>query len=296
MRSLNHLGRLTNRFIQFFYHLNGTVLLEVTRRSGQHRLHGLSAEIAYSAIFALFPAILTVLTAIGLLNIPDSSFRYLIRQMDEIVPQEAMTLIQEFLRQLRIDNQGLFSLSFVASIWVSSNVLSATMTALDQIYRIPSFKTRPFWRAKLMAIVLSLGTLLLLILALLMIFISEIGLRLIASHSGMTGQGLLWVGSWLSLPIAFAIVIVSLSFIYRHGPSVWRKGTPIFPGAVLAALLWGLLSGLLRLYVSHFGDYNQVYGAIGAVIILLLWLYLSAFSMLLGCQLNVVVGEAMHRQ
>jgi membrane protein len=61
----------------------------------------------------------------------------------------------------------------------------------------------------------------------------------------------------------------------------------------VAALLWVLLSGMLRLYVAHFGNYNQAYGAIGAVIILLLWLYLSGLTMLLGCQLNIVVGNAM---
>jgi membrane protein len=298
MKSSARFGlNLVARFVRFFKHLNVGILVEMIHRSGQNRLPGLSAEIAYSAIFALFPAILTVFTAIGLLNIPESEFRNFLRQLHDIIPNEAMALIQEFLRQLRTGhNEGLFSLSFVVSIWVSSNVLGATMAALDQIHRIPRSRVRPFWKAKLVSIGLSLGTFLLFVIALLLIFISDLSVKLVAERSGTMSHNVFRLWHWLSLPIALGIVALTFGFIYRYGTSRWRKGTPIMPGAILATLLWAMLSGLFRLYVSHFGNYNQAYGAIGAVIVLLLWLYLSAFSMLLGSQLNVVVGEAMHRK
>ena len=73
------------------------------------------------------------------------------------------------------------------------------------------------------------------------------------------------------------------------------KGTPIMPGAVLAAISWAIVSALFRLYVTNFGNYNKVYGAVGAVIVLLLWLYMTSLVLLLGDQLNVTVGEAMQQ-
>ncbi|MBW4419973.1 MAG: YihY/virulence factor BrkB family protein [Myxacorys californica WJT36-NPBG1] len=291
------MSNLTARFFRFFKYLNIGVISEVIRRSGQHRLFGLSAEIAYNAVFALFPAILVVLTAIGLLNIPESEFRHFTHQVSGVIPNEAMILIQKVLPQLSIARtRGLFSLSFLAAIWVSSSVLGAAMAALDQIHQIPRDRVRPFWKAKLVSIGLSLGTFLLLVIALLVIFIGDVSVTVVAQRSGTMAPSLFRYWHLLSLPIALGIVALSLGFIYRFGTSRWRKGTPIMPGAILAALLWAVLSGLLRFYVSRFGYYNQAYGAIGAAIILLLWLYLSAFAMLLGSELNVVVGDAMRQK
>jgi membrane protein len=285
----------TIRFLRFFRHINARVLWEVLRRSGRHRLLGLSAEIAYNAIFALFPALLAVISAIGLLALPESNFRPLISRIGEVLPDEAMGVIQAFLQTLRTSkNQGLFSLSFGAAIWVSSNVLGSSMAALDKIHEVPPAQIRPFWQAKLVAIGLSLGTFVLLLIALMVVVVSDVMVQKVAYQSGTMANMLFQFWHLLSLPIALSIIAATLGFIYRYGTSDRRKGTPIMPGAVIASVLWTMLSGLLRLYIAYFGNYNQAYGAIGAVIILLLWLYLSAFSMLLGSQLNVVVGERMH--
>lgn len=285
------------RFLHFFRHLNLKVLATVIRRAAYHRLPGLSAEIAFNAIFALFPAALALLSAIGLFEISEGNFRALIQQISQVIPEQAVTLIRSSLRYLQSrSNQGLFSLSFLASIWISSSVTGATMAALDQIYRIPRDRVRPFWQMKLIALSLALGTFLLLVAALLILFISDITVQIVAYRSGGLAQGFMTLWHWLSLPIALGIVALALGFTYRYGTSRWNPGTPIMPGAILAALLWAILSGLLRLYVRQFGNFNQVYGAIAAVIILLLWLYLSAFSMLLGGLVNSVVGEAMQQK
>jgi membrane protein len=282
------------RFLRFCRHLTPTVLATVLRRSAQHRLLGLSAEIAYNAIFALFPAILAIMTAIGLLSLPETHLRTIINQTSLVIPDAAFTLIRGFLRTLRLSqNQGLFSLSFLASLWVSANVLGSVMAALDQIHQIPRKRRRPFWRAKFYAIGLSGCAFILLTIALSIIALSNFTIRQVAHHSGPMAPPLFQLWYQLSLPIALSIITLALAFIYRYGPSRRPPHIPILPGAMIAALLWVILSGLLRLYVSHFGHYNQAYGAIGAVIILLLWLYLSALTLLLGCQLNVIVGAAI---
>ena len=100
----------------------------------------------------------------------------------------------------------------------------------------------------------------------------------------------------LGFPIALAIVAIAFSLIYRYGTSERTKNTPIFPGAILAAISWAIVSLIFRLYVLHIGIYSQIYGAVGTVIILMLWLYLSSLVLLIGEQVNAIVGETMKEQ
>ena len=97
----------------------------------------------------------------------------------------------------------------------------------------------------------------------------------------------------LGFPIALGLVAIAFGLIYRFGTSKWQRNTPIFPGAILAAISWAIVSILFRIYVTHIGVYNKIYGAVGTIAVLMLWLYLSSLVMLLGSQLNVIVGEAM---
>ena len=107
------------------------------------------------------------------------------------------------------------------------------------------------------------------------------------------GNLLVYVWRILGFPIALGLVTVAFSLIYRYGASVRLKNTPVFPGAILAAISWAMVSLLFRLYVLHIGIYNKIYGAMGTVVILMLWLYLSSLVMLIGEQVNVILGEAI---
>lgn len=288
---------LSTRFFRFFRHLNLATLREIIKRVGEQRLAGLSAEMAYNAMLAICPAILAFLAAIGLFESLQSTIYDLARQVAKFAPDDVRILIRSLIQELSITrNQRLFSLSFIASLWAFSGALSAAMAALDQIYEIPPSQTRPFWLAKLVSLALTLGTILLLINASALVFISDLIVRLVASQGDDTVEyGLLRLWRLFTWPVALGIVSVAFGFIYRYGPSRWVAGTPVMPGAVLAAVFWAILSGLFRLYVSHFGNYNRTYGIVGAVIVLLLWLYLSSLMMLIGAQLNVTVGEVMRR-
>jgi len=284
------------RFVRFFRYISWDTLKETFVRVGEGRLLGLASEIAYNAMLSLFPAILAVLTAIGLFaESLQSTFKQLAVQISKVAPDEALVLIRDFAREItQARNTGLFSISFVVAIWAASGALSAAMTALDQIHQIPPEQTRPFWKAKLISLGLTIGTILLLMLASFLVFISDLILKFFVSESGFSF--LLTVWRLLSWPLALGIVSAAFAFVYRYGPSCWNSGTPMMPGAVLAAVSWAIVSGLFRLYVYNFGNYNQVYGTVGAVIVLMLWLYMSAVVLLVGDQLNVTVGEAMHPQ
>jgi len=284
---------LSASFFRFFRYLNWVTLRKTFTRALQRRLIGLSAEMAYNAMLALFPAILAMITAIGLFQESlAEAFRSLTSQLSEVAPDEALQLIRDFTQGIHLTkNSGLFSLSFLLAIWISSGALSAAMNALDQIHKIPPEKSRPFWKAKLISLGLTIGSILLLVIASFLVFISDWIVRLVVHKSGVWILLTLW--RLLSWPLALSIVATAFAFIYRFGPSCWSHGTPIMPGAILAAISWAILSALFRVYVENFGNYNKVYGAVGAVIILLLWLQMSSLVLLLGDQLNVIVGEAM---
>lgn len=309
------------RFFKFFGYINWKTLREVFDRSAAQRLPGLSSEMAYNAMLALFPALLAILAAIGMFKYLQNTLYRLVSLLGVVVPGEVQNLIRDFFQEIvTSNNQQLFSLGFIAALWAFSSVISAAMAALDQIYQVPIAQTRSFWQAKLVSIGLSIGTIVLLLSASATVFISNIIVRIIARQSCLVESvkncqiqalqncrleplhkcqleiQLLNAWRWWQWPIALGIVSVAFAFIYCWGPSRLRSGTPIMPGAVIAALLWAIISYLFRLYVEHFGTYNRTYGAIGAVIILLLWLYLSSLVMLLGAQLNVTVGEVMQRE
>ncbi|MCL6436878.1 MAG: YihY/virulence factor BrkB family protein [Leptolyngbyaceae cyanobacterium HOT.MB2.61] len=285
---------MSNRFFRFWKYLTPAVLWEILQRTARQRLPGLASEMAYNEMLALFPAILTLFTAAGLVKTSESKLLELANQLARVVPKEVLTLIQNFIQEItHTRSEGLFSLSFIISLWAASGALSAAMSALDQIHQIPPAQVRPFWKAKLVSLGLTIGTILLLMTASLLVFISDLGIKLIAVHSGGLEPWVLTGWRLLTLPLALGIVVLAFAFIYRFGPSRWTKGNPILPGAILAAGFWAFLSGLFRFYVSRFGQYNRVYGAVGAVIVLLLWLYLCSLVLLIGAQLNVTVGAAM---
>jgi membrane protein len=284
-----------SRFVRFFRHLTWRNLKRTVARTMERRLLGLASEIAFNAILSLFPAILALVTAIGLFaeSLQDT-FKQLAVQLSQIAPEEALILIRDFATTeiANSKNSGLFSLSFAIAIWTASGAVSTAMTALDQIHQVPPDKIRPFWKAKLISLGLTVGTMLLLVLASFLVFISDLFLAMaVRENNSLIFLFDIW--ELLRWPLALSIVAFAFGFVYRYGPSIWNPGTPMMPGATLASLFWAILSALFRLYVANFGNYNKVYGAVGAVIVLMLWLWMSAFVLLVGDQLNVTVGEDM---
>ncbi|PHM07108.1 YihY/virulence factor BrkB family protein [Nostoc sp. 'Peltigera malacea cyanobiont' DB3992] len=283
------------RFFRFFRHLNWRTIKKTFSRTIERRLLGLASEIAFNAMLSLFPAILAIITAIGLLaESLQNTFKQLAIQLSQVLPEQALDLIRDFATTeiTNSKNRGLFSLSFVLAIWTASGAVSTAMTALDQIHQIPSEDIRPFWKAKLVSLGLTVGTMLLLVLASFSVFTSDWLLGIVVRENSSL---IFLLHLWLLLrwPLSLSIVAVAFGFVYRYGPSKWNSGTPMMPGAILAAVFWAMLSALFRLYVANFGNYNKVYGAVGAVVVLMLWLSMSAAVLLIGDQLNVTVGEDM---
>lgn len=312
----------TGRFFAFFTYLNWSTWRTFARRTGQKRLYGLAAEIAFNAMLALFPALLAVIAAIGLSQSLQSTLYQMALLLGEVVPDEVKDVIGNLIEQIVIArNPQLLSVGFIGAIWIYSGAISATMNALDQIHQVPHHLMRPFWQAKLVSIAIALGMLQLLILASGLVLLSDLIIEIIARKSCLLEtipncsieqiticlqqppvqnclikSTLLDTWELFRWPMTLGIVSLAFGFIYRYGPSRRSRRIPIMPGAMMAAILWALISNLFRIYVMHFGNYNWTFGAIGTFIILQLWLHLSSFAMLLGEELNVTVGELMEKR
>ncbi|MBW4655335.1 MAG: YihY/virulence factor BrkB family protein [Kaiparowitsia implicata GSE-PSE-MK54-09C] len=282
------------RFWHFWLNITPRTLGKTIQRAGQYRLPGLAAEMAYNTMLALFPAILAMITAIGIFQPLQRTFQGLVGNVSEVVPLQAMALIQEFADEISTSRDtGLFSVSFAIAIWASSGALSAAMNALDQIHQIPPNLRRPFWKAKLISLLLTVGTLLLLLVAIFLVFVSDLIIRNVAGQSDALQHWVLTGWRLLSFPLSLGIMALAFGFIYRFGCSRWEKGWPLMPGAIVAAVFWAIASNGFRVYVANFADYNRTYGAVGAVIVLMLWLYLTSLVLLFASALNVSVGESM---
>lgn len=311
-------------FFQSFTYINRWTIRATIAGIFRYRFAGLSAEIAYNAMLALFPALLTLITAISLFEdyfaklVRNLLVRYVGMQALEnesvlstlhdlafnfrlVAPDLAWELVANFVSELtEIKSTSLFSVSFIAAIWISSSVVGAAMNALDHIHQIPRRKRRPFWKAKLVSIFLTLGSIGLLVIASFLVLIGHSLVRFIVRLLGniplreSERGAVLLLELWqrLNWPFALTIVMLAFALLYRFAPSRWREGTPILPGAILAAFSWAGISSIFRLYVENFGTYNKVYGTVGAVIVLMLWLYLTALVLLIGGLFNVTLGNA----
>ncbi|HSF74068.1 MAG TPA: YihY/virulence factor BrkB family protein [Microcoleus sp.] len=317
LRLLRALKRKFGGFWLFCRCLTWGTLKQVAAKAGEQRLPGLSAEMAYNSMLALFPGLLAILSAIALFEPLQSTLYQIARLLGEIIPDDVRKLIGGLIKEILLTrSKGLFSVSFLGAIWAFSGVMSAAMAALDRIHEIPSDRTRPFWKAKLISLALSVGTIILLILASGIVFVSDLIVQAIARQSCLLESvancdlkdvqnclllagncplesQLLGVWRLWRWPISLGIISLAFAFVYRYGPSRRLPDIPIFSGAVFAAILWALFSALFRFYVLHLGNYSWTYGTIGTFIVLLLWLDLSSLVMLIGAQLNVTVGKAM---
>ena len=240
---LRLLGALKQKFGGFwlFCRCLTWMLKEVGAKAGEQRLPGLSAEMAYNSMLALFPGLLAILSAIALFEPLQSTLYQIARLLGEVIPDNVRNLIGGLIKEILLTrSKGLFSVSFLGAIWAFSGVMSAAMAALDRIHEIPSARTRPFWKAKLISLALSIGTIILLILASGVVFVSDLIVQAIARQSCLLESvancdlkdvqnclllagncplesQLLGVWRLWRWPISLGIVSLAFAFVYRYG-------------------------------------------------------------------------------
>jgi len=280
---------------QALRYLDWTTCIGVTRAVNHQRLPGLAAEIAYNAMLSLFPAILSLLTAVGTFDLSGGTLYDFARRFTPLVPVAVVDVIRAFV-QLEHPQGRVLQISFAVALWMSSSAIASSMVALDRIQNTPPRLRRSFWHRRAMAMVLTLGTIVLYISSAFLVFFANGLITLLAQHAGFVKTILLGLWWWLNWPIALTLVTLAFACLYRFGPSRPDRHQPIFLGAFLGAWVWLGLSFLFRHYLWNFSNYAQIYGALATAVILMLWLNLCALVMLIGYQLNVTVGQRMDPQ
>ena len=267
-----------------------TELLKRTARETQNDNGlGLAAELAYYFFLALFPALLFILALVSFVPVSDLPDR-LADQLASVAPPEVTTIIRDQLAQLlQSRHGGLLTLGFIAALWSSSAGLVALIGALDRVYDVED--SRPWWKQRLTAIMLTLGLAAFIIASSTLVLAGPELARLLADRLGL-GTVFEWTWRIVQWPLVFALVASGIGLVYYFAPDVEQDFVWLTPGSVMATLLWLAASLAFRLYVVNFGSYNQTYGAIGAVMVLLVWLYLSALAVIVGGELNAEIEHA----
>ncbi len=261
-------------------------LLRATgKQAATDRITGLAAEAAYHFFFSLFPFLLFATALAGLFVDQRATMSWIMDQMARVVPDEALSLVRGVVEDVVFtgSKSSFISIGLLLTAWSGANVFRSLMDTLNLAYDVE--ERRPFWKRALLSVlaIVVLGALML-VASTVMIAGPEI-IDWFGRHLHLpTGRLDLWMV--LQYPIAFAILVLAFFLIYRFLPDLKQSVRQILVGAVTATVLWLAVTLLFRLYVTNFGSYNKTYGAIGAVIVVLTWMYLTMLVILIGGELN----------
>jgi len=249
---------------------------------------GLAAQLAYYLILALFPFILVLVSLMGTFGSEELASEVL-AYFRKVMPEEAYAIVKTFTANIisgRAEAPGLLSFGILFTIWAASGAFAALINALNRAYDVQ--ETRPFWKVRGIAILMTLGLSVLVLIGVLLLVVGEPIGRAIAGLFGLDDLFLL-VWDIVRWPAALFFMVFTVALIYYFAPDVDQPFRWITPGGLIGVLLWVLASVAFNFYVSNFGSYNRTYGSIGAVIVLLLYLYISSLTILVGAELNATL-------
>ena len=249
---------------------------------------GLAAQLAYYLILALFPFILVLVSLMGTFGSEDLASEVL-AYFRQVMPEQAYEIVKTFTANIisgDAEAPGLISFGILFTIWAASGAFAALINALNRAYDVQ--ETRPFWKVRGIAILMTLGLSVLVLIGVLLLVVGEPIGRAIAGFFGLDDLFLLvWdIARW---PVALFFMVFTVALLYYFAPDVEQPFRWITPGGLIGVLLWVLASVAFNFYVSNFGSYNRTYGSIGAVIVLLLYLYISSLTILFGATLNAIL-------
>lgn len=272
--ALGRLRRLGTRFVRAF--LDDDVM-------------GLSGELAYRWFLAIFPLAIMIAAMAGFaaqtLGVEDPTDQIIEAAGESIPPEAAATIRPQLDRILQSQDGALLSFGLVLTIYAASSGMKALIKGLNRAYDVE--ESRPFWRQILVALALTflLGTSA--IVSFVIMVTGQLAARDLAASVGLE-ETTAWLFELAPFPLAIFALAVASAFIYWAAPARRLHWRWVLPGVVLFVPGWILATLLFSFYVGNFGSYDDTYGALGGVIVLLLWFYLTALILLIGGELNAV--------
>jgi membrane protein len=265
-------------------------------RAFETDLFNRAAQVAFYFSFSLFPLLFFLVSLIGLiLGSADSLRDELFAYFNQVMPSSAFELVRTTVIEIASGSSGgKATLGLLITLWSASAGVDSVRTSLNAVYRLT--ETRPWAKLKVQSLALTFAMVLLIISVLGIFFYGWLIAQAAIAAAGfhITSPLVLVCIQWIAVIL---VLLFACELIYNLLPNfkklawIW-----ITPGSVVAILLWIMLTGGFRLYLEFFNTYNRTYGSLGAVIILMLWLYLTSIAMLIGGLINAVLNEVSVRR
>lgn len=253
---------------------------------------GRSAQLAYYFLLALFPLLIFLTATLGLLLGSGSGLRNtLFNYLSQVMPGTAFQLVDTTMGEITgASNAGKLSFGLLAALWAASNGMGAITQALNVSYDVT--ESRPWWKQRLVAVTLTIALSVLVITALVLTLMGGQIADWLAAHFGL---GTLFTIAWKTIqwPLVLAFMVTSFALIYYFAPDLKDQGWKwLTPGSAIAVVLWLLVSFGFKGYLHYFDTYSKTYGSLGAVIVLMLWLYFTGCALLIGSEINSEIENA----
>jgi membrane protein len=259
---------------------------------GEDHVMAFAGNLTYKALFAVFPFFTFLLSLLGIFQATDL-VKSMVDELSSVAPQAATNFIEEQLlgiTQSQAESAFTFGaiISILLALWGVSGAFRSVMEAMNVMYEVE--EDRPFWKVYALSIFMSLAVAVLLIGALVLVVFGEtIGVTV----ADLVGLGSVFALIWsiVQWPVVALVVLFAFALIYYFAPAAKQRFRWISPGSILAFAFWLIFSLLFSLYASTFGgsSYNETYGSLAGVIILMLYVYYSALIMLVGAEMNQVI-------
>jgi membrane protein len=265
------------------YRVNELVKKTVSE-TNQDNVLGISAQVAYNFFFSLFPLFLFVAPMLSLLGDKRQIVSDLLGRLSTVLPPAAYALVSGVINDVVFAKNapGLISIGALLAAWSGSNIFTAFEDALNTAYDVKD--ERPWWKKRLLALGVLIGWGIIMTLVTAILLAGDNIVHYAQTQFGM-GSAALQVWSVIQFPLAIVFLIAFLYLMYWLLPYVKMDKRQILVGSVVAGLLFTLLTLLFRLYVQHFPP-NATYGTVGAVMVLLSWMYFVSVVILVGGELN----------
>jgi membrane protein len=267
----------------------GEFLKKLARRYTDNALGDRAAQLSYYFLFALFPFLFFIVTLAAYLPVKGALNELLLR-LQALVPEQALKIIKDQLMSLATRQRPHYLwLGIALALWSASRGLDAVRTSLNLSYDVK--ESRPFWKTQSMAIVLTLGTGAVMLLAIACVAIGGNAGLWLADHLHVDKVwALAW--NWVRFPVTALGVICVIAVLYYLLPDVKQEWRFITPGSVMGTILWLIASYGFSVYVANFGSYDRTYGSIGGVMVMMTWLYITGLIFILGGEINAVLEHS----
>ena len=253
---------------------------------------GRAAQLAYYFLLALFPLLIFLTATLGLMLGAGAGLRVsLFNYLSQVMPGAAFHLVDTTIEEITgASNARKLSFGLLATLWAASNGMGAITQALNTSYDVT--ESRPWWKQRLVAITLTIALSVLVIGALLLILWGGKAADFLAAHYQL-GSIFPIVWKTLQWPIVFGFMVTSFALIYYFAPDLKeQRWTWLTPGSAIGVVLWLLVSFGFKAYLHYFDSYSATYGSLGAVIVLMLWLYFTGCALLIGSEINSEIENA----